>query len=321
MLFYRYLGRIEKDLWNSHSALNKEITERKNAEKMLKGYQVKLEEQVEERTENLSKTNMQLEEEVLYRKKVEKELKEFNEGLEERITERTLALKEAHETLMRKEKLSALGEMASSVGHELRNPLGVIKNAVFLFNMRKDTFEDEIIKENIKIMSREIESANKIINDLLDFTRVNTPVRISLRLNPILKESLNKSNIPPEVKIIQNFSSNLPAVSADATHITQIFLNLIENAVHAMEEGGTLTISTEVVNDNVMVSFSDTGFGIPKSDLEKIFEPLFTSNAAGTGLGLSTCYRLAEANNATITVESTEGQGAVFTVRFRTGKK
>jgi signal transduction histidine kinase len=237
------------------------------------------------------------------------------------MRKRTAELKKAHESLMRKEKLSALGEMASSVGHELRNPLGVIKNAMYFFNLKKDIFEDETIKESIKIINSEIETANKIINNLLDFTRVPSPVRISLNLNHLLREALKKSVIPPEIDVVEDLSDSLPSTAVDATQMTQIFLNLIENAVQAMEESGTLTIATRASNDYVVVTISDTGFGIPKGDLEKIFEPLFTTKTKGTGLGLSICHRLAEANNAIIEVNSTEGQGSVFTIMVEAKKK
>jgi signal transduction histidine kinase len=320
VLFYRYLGQIDTVIRISNSALNEELAGRKGAEETLKNYQKNLEAQADDRTEKLLKINEQLEIEIGDRKNIEKEIKELNENLENRMRKRTAELKKAHESLMRKEKLSALGEMASSVGHELRNPLGVIKNAMYFFNLKKDRFGDETIQESIKIINSEIETANKIINSLLDFTRVPSPVRISLNLNHLLREALKKSVIPPEINVVENLSDRLYPAAVDATQMTQIFLNLIENAVQAMEEGGTLTISTRTSNDYVVVTISDTGSGIPKCDLEKIFEPLFTSKTKGTGLGLSICHRLAEANNASIEVNSTEGQGSVFTIRVEVKK-
>ena len=320
VLFYKYLGQIDTVIRISNSALNEELAGRKRAEETLKNYQKNLEAQADDRTEKLLKINALLEIEIGDRKNIEKEIKELNENLENRIAKRTLELKKAHESLMRKEKLSALGEMASSVGHELRNPLGVIKNAMYFFNLKKDRFEDETIQESIKIINNEIETANKIINNLLDFTRVPSPVRISLNLNHLLREALKKSVIPPEIDVVEDLSDSLYQTTVDATQMTQIFLNLIENAVQAMDKGGTLTISTRASNDYVVVDISDTGSGIPKCDLEKIFEPLFTSKAKGTGLGLSICHRLAEANNAIIEVNSTEGQGSVFTIRVAAKK-
>ena len=264
---------------------DRDITERKQADKELQKYAVKLEE---------ARNNLEL-----------------------KVEQRTFELKKAHDMLVRKEKLAALGELSSSVSHELRNPLGVIKNAVYFCNMKMDTFEDEAIKENIEIIAREINIADKIISDLLDFTRCKTPVRLAIDINQLVREMLSKSLIPQNVSVVTDFSNAMTLISVDPTQVAHIFLNLIENGVQSMEEGGTLIVSTTFTDSIVKVIFADEGCGIPQSNLKMIFEPLFTTKAKGIGLGLPVSKNMAEANGGSITVESKEGKGSTFTVRFQ----
>ncbi|MCK5545556.1 MAG: HAMP domain-containing protein [Desulfobulbaceae bacterium] len=258
------------------------------------------------------------------KKRAEDELKEYATALEEarndleqKVEKRTRELKEAHEALVRKEKLAVLGQLSSGVGHELRNPLGVIKNGCYFLNMKMKTIEDEAVKDNIKIMNREINTANKIITDLLDFARIKEPVRLSTDINQLITETLSKSLIPENIIVSQDFAEDIGPVSVDPVHVGQIFLNLIENGVHAMEQGGSLTISTRVTKGATEVVFIDNGCGIPEDNLEKIFEPLFTTKVKGIGLGLAVSKSLAQVNGATILVESEEGKGSRFVVRFR----
>ncbi len=244
------------------------------------------------------------------------ELEEARNNLKHKVEERTEELKNIHEVLLRKEKLAALGELAGSVSHELRNPLGVIKNATYFLNMRMNTFKDEAIKENLKILTREINTANKIISDLLDFTREKTPVHLDVNLNKLVEEMLSKSSIPDNIKVIVELTDQIIPISIDPTQIAQVFLNLIENGLHSMEEGGTLKISTRVTDNTMDVIFADEGYGIPEDNLDKIFNPLFTTKAKGIGLGLAISKSLAEANGGSILVESDEKKGSTFTVSF-----
>ncbi|MBN1840744.1 MAG: GAF domain-containing protein [Deltaproteobacteria bacterium] len=257
------------------------------------------------------------------RKRGEEELKKFATALEEarnnleqRVEERTRELKEAHEALVRKERLAVLGQLASSVGHELRNPLGVIKNACYFLNMKIKTIEDEAVKENIKTMNCEIDTANQIITDLLDFVRIKAPVRQEVDINQLVKETLSRSLIPEDITVITDLAEHIAPVFIDPVQVGQVFLNLTQNAVQAMGEGGSLKISTRVRKGAKEVVFVDEGCGIPESNLGKIFEPLFTTKAKGIGLGLAVSKSLAEENRGTILVESEEGKGSRFTVRF-----
>ncbi len=260
---------------------------------------------------------------ITLRKQHEKELQKYaveleksRDGLEHKVEDRTLELKKAHQLLLRKEKFAVLGELAGSVSHELRNPLGVIKNAVYFLNMKMDTAKDEAIKENLTILTREINTANKIISDLLDFTRDKSPVRLDINLNPLVKEMLSKSLMPNNIKVITDLTESMVPIAIDPTQVAQVFLNLIENGFQAMEEGGTLKVSTRVIDSTIEVSFADEGCGIPEGNLEKIFDPLFTTKTKGIGLGLAISKSMVEANGGSISVESDGEKGSTFTVRF-----
>lgn len=245
-------------------------------------------------------------------------LEEARTNLEQKIQERTKELKEAHEALIRKERLAVLGQLSSGVAHEVRNPLGVIKNACYFLNMKMETIQDEAVKDNITIMNREIDTANRIIADLLDFARIKKPLLQGTDLNELVTEAVSKSSMPANITVITNLDESIPPIAIDPIQIGQVFLNLIENAVHAMDKGGTLTIFTRTTEGKIEVVFSDDGCGIPKENLKKIFEPLFTTKARGIGLGLAVSKGLAKVNGADIVVKSEEGKGSRFVVRFDT---
>jgi PAS domain S-box-containing protein len=244
------------------------------------------------------------------------QLVQIRNSLENKVEERTRELKDAHVKLLRKERASVLGQLSIAVSHELRNPLGVISNAVYYFNMKKDSFEDPNVRENIDIISREIKTANKIITDILNFSRDNTPVRLESNINQLVQEMLLRAATPDKVQVVTVFDEDIPLVAIDPTQVAQIFLNLLENAVDAMDHAGTIWVATRRHEKTIEVIFVDDGPGISENDLENIFEPLFTTRAKGIGLGLAIAKNLAEANNAKISVKSKKGEGAVFIVTF-----
>jgi len=232
----------------------------------------------------------------------------------EDITER----KEMQKRLLRSEKLVVLGRLAGGVGHELRNPLGAIKNAAYFLRMILAERElDPEVEETLGILEREVNRSECIIGDLLDFARARPPVRRKVVLNDVVQESLSSAKIPEGVEAVEQLDEGLPAILADPEQLDQALGNLIHNAVQAMPDGGRLVVQTEREDREwLTVSIADTGVGIPEENLEKIFEPLFTTRARGIGLGLAIVKTLVEGHGGEIEVESAVGEGSTFTVRL-----
>jgi signal transduction histidine kinase len=243
-------------------------------------------------------------------------LRRTSAELESRVEERTRELRDAHEGLVRAERLALIGQLAGGVGHELRNPLGGIGNAVYYLRMRLGGDTDPKIQKHLGILDAEVRRANKIVTDLLDFSRVKEPTRAPAQLNAIVTDILGRQPAAPTIAIQCALDDALPPVQVDADQVGQVLLNLILNAIEAMPTGGALTIQTEATTEAVVARVTDSGAGIPPGNLEKIFQPLFTTKTKGIGLGLAVSRRLTEANGGTLTVESRPGQGSTFTVTF-----
>jgi signal transduction histidine kinase len=244
-------------------------------------------------------------------------LRKTSEELESRVEARTRELGEAHEELARKERLALLGQLAGGVGHELRNPLGAIGNAAYYLRMRLGDAADAKVGKHLGILDGEVRRANKIVSDLLDFSRVKQPKRVPTHVSNIVADALARQPRPDTVRLELALPDALPAVAVDPDQVGQVFLNLVINAIEAMPDGGALTVRSEARGDSVITSVSDTGHGIPPENLEKIFQPLFTTKTKGIGLGLAVSRRLVEANGGTLTVSSEVGHGATFSVAFR----
>jgi len=224
------------------------------------------------------------------------------------------ALHEAQEELVRKEKLATLGQLAGGVGHELRNPLGVIKNAVYYLNMVLPA--DEKVRKHLGILDREVASADRIVTELLDFARAKAPEREAVGLGTIVQTALDRLLLPEAVTIQLQLDESIPPALIDPQQVGQIVLNFLLNAVQAMPEGGRVTVSTGEDRQGVFAAVEDTGAGIPPENLARIFQPLFTTKAKGIGLGLALARDLADANGGRIIVDSTVGRGSRFAVHF-----
>lgn len=223
--------------------------------------------------------------------------------------------------LIRSERLAAVGELASGVGHELRNPLNVIRNCVYLLHMTLADKADEETLNTLKLLDKQIDISNRIVTDLLDFTRIKPPSLAKVDLNNLLKESLSWVEIPENVAVIANLNGNSPRIMADAEQVSRAFANIISNAVQAITGKGELRISTGIEDGLAWVKFEDTGCGIPEQNMPRIFEPLFTTKPKGIGLGLAITKRLVDQNSGIIEVKSQVAKGTTFTVRLPTQKR
>jgi signal transduction histidine kinase len=267
--------------------------------------------------------------ELTERKRIEQEVFMLNAFLEKRVEERTHELNEAQEQLVRKEKLATLGMLAGSVGHELRNPLGVINSSIYYLDLVQQQ-ADEKIKQHHAMIQQEVRNADKIISDLLDFGRNINADRELVSVPEIVQSSLKRFPVPAALKVMLELPTDLPKVFADPRQVEQILGNLTTNACQVMitesssMEGftdGVLTISARKQKEMVEISVKDTGPGIPPENMEKLFEPLFTTKTKGIGLGLAVSRKLAEANGGWMDVDSSPGMGSTFSVYLPVGEK
>jgi PAS domain S-box-containing protein len=249
---------------------------------------------------------------VTERRQMEEELRRHSEHLEELVKERTLELRNA-------ERLATIGETATMVGHDLRNPLQVIIGTLYLArenlnNISCPRDEKQKIEKLFTRIGQEIRYIDKIISDLRDYAR---PTKVELEetnISDVINETLSSLTIPDAIKVSVTISESFPKLMVDPTLMRRVFTNLILNAIQAMPSEGLLRIEAFEKGEAVFINVQDTGVGIAKENLPKLFQPLFTTKAKGQGFGLAVCKKLLELHGAKITVESEVGKGSTFTI-------
>lgn len=229
------------------------------------------------------------------------------------ITQNITERRRLEKQLLKSERLAAIGELATMVGHDLRNPLTGINGAAYYVRMKLGPKMDKKVNEMLELIEKDIQYSNKIINDLLDFSRDIRLARARVTIKSLVEETLAKMKIPKKVEIV-NLTEGAPEVSVDANQIQRVFFNIIKNAVDAMPRGGRLEIKSEKVDDVLKIAFRDTGVGISKENLSRLGSPLFTTKAKGVGMGLAICKRLTEAHGGSVSIESKEKAGTCVTV-------
>ena len=238
----------------------------------------------------------------------------------ERLQRALETLRETQDQLVQAERLAAVGRLAASVAHELRNPLMVMRNALYFLDRVVSSDEEQdpdTLRRYFAKLDGEIDRQNKIINDLLYFSR-NRPRRLSrVDMNALVGETLLRVEMPESVTVIKDLAPDLVSISADADQIQQVLVNLVGNAVQAMPDGGTLTARTaDADGEWVVFQVEDTGCGIDDEQREKLFEPFFTTKENGIGLGLSVTKSIVEGHRGEISVSSSLGEGSEFTVKL-----
>ena len=304
-----YNQRLIEKLEQKMLKLELEVKSREKLQSELQIAHQELEERVKQRTAELVQTNDQLTNEIAKRAETESRLEIV-------VQERSKELSDAQDKIIRSEKLAAIGTLASGVGHELRNPLGVIKASAYFLKMKLGDNLDEKIIKHIQILDIAVADSDKIITDLLDFARPGNTNLMELDINYVIENTTQSIKVPKSVNISYALADNLPMINADPDQIKQIFNNLISNAIQAMPDGGKLAITSIKNGKHIDISVAGTGQGIKQDDLDKIFEPLFTTKSKGIGLGLSLVKTLLVRQGGSISASSKLAKGTTFTVKL-----
>jgi two-component system, NtrC family, sensor histidine kinase HydH len=234
-----------------------------------------------------------------------------------KLKDQTDILFQAEEQLRRADRLCALGELSASMAHEIRNPLGSIKGAVEI--LRDDYGPDDAKYEFIQILLKETDRLNHIVQEFLGFARPKQPELQQADLNEAIESVLALTAQEAKkagVKVEKSLDTAIGMRGLDVGLLRQAFLNLVLNAIQAMDNGGVLTIKSRLQGDAVEITIADTGVGISEENRKKLFSPFFTTKKNGTGLGLAITYRIIENHRGTINVASKPGKGSTFTVKI-----
>jgi signal transduction histidine kinase len=244
----------------------------------------------------------------------------------ELVADRTAELREsltqlenAQLQLVRGERLAAVGQLASTVGHELRNPLGVISNALYLIRMSVGPDPDVRQERYLAIAEREVGAATLIVSDLLEYARGRAPIVGPVDLPALIDEAIEVAPPVTGVNLTWPRPQDLPTVAADRDQLRQVLLNVINNAYDAMPDGGELAIGCGVRDGHVDLIITDTGMGMDEATRARLFEPFFTTKARGVGLGMAVTEQVVLAHHGAITVDSAPGVGTTFVVSLPTG--
>ncbi|MEE8465332.1 MAG: ATP-binding protein, partial [Dehalococcoidia bacterium] len=255
------------------------------------------------------------------------QLEQANRNLEMRVFERTEELEEANAQLLEAqnqlihtEKLAAIGELSAGVAHDLRSPLGAIRNGVYFVKARLaksgQLATEARVSESLEIMDECVTQCDKIIGDLLFFTRISPPTYSKVVLGRVLESAVGGMETPKGMTVVKEFGDEDVELQADHDQLVRVFSNLAMNAQEAMPEGGVLTIGVKRVGPSAEVTFTDTGTGMSPDELERLFDPLYTTKIKGAGLGLAVCHQIVTKHNGRLEVVSQVGVGTTFTVKL-----
>jgi len=249
----------------------------------------------------------------------------YLEYLEEIVESRTSQLKQIQKRLLEAERMAAIGETAAMIGHDIRNPLQVIFNTLYLAMRKIDAIdtsskEKNQVKKMLEKIHRQADYIKRMISDLQDYAKGITPELVKFDLHVLLRETLSSTTIPENIDVILDIKEDFPQILVDPILMKRVLTNIIKNAVEAMPEGGKIRINATLKGNTALIEVEDTGIGISKENISEIFQPFFTTKPRGLGLGLAVCKKLMEAQGGKITVKSEVRRGARFTIEIPIGK-
>ncbi len=250
----------------------------------------------------------------------EKDGELYTDGVFSDITEH----KRMEEMLRRSERMAVIGETAAMVGHDLRNPLQTMLGRLYLAKKLMTRWSQSHDETAIRVdlektfgeFERLVQYMNKIVSDLQDYARPLTPKLVATDPKMLIEDCLSTVTVPENLRVSVQIDSDIPKISVDSALMTRVLTNLITNAIQAMPSGGQLAIRISKTVETVLISIQDTGEGIPREMLNKIFTPLCTTKARGMGLGLAVSERIVKAHGGTINVESEVSKGSTFLVKL-----
>ena len=239
-------------------------------------------------------------------------------GVQVLMEKQRRADEEAREFSLRQEQLQATGRLAAEIAHQLKNPLGIINNAAF--TLQRTVKEGKTITQQIRIIREEVDRSDRIITELMGYARLSEGQVEKLSITEELDRAIDQV-FPPgaiyDVKINREYGAALPAILAQRGHLSEVFVNLLQNAREAMNGEGRIDVTAHYGEDySIVVTIADNGPGIPPEKQSKIFEPYFTTKERGTGLGLAIVKHNTELYNGTVEVESKAGKGTLFRVKL-----
>ena len=259
---------------------------------------------------------------ITARRRAEARIERHNEELQQAVQETTREMEALMARMVRQEKLAVIGQLAGSIAHELRNPLSVLKQALFLLSRLHQggrlASTNPKIPDYIQLMDAEIDTAEGVISQLLAFARSTPPSPQWLDLRDLLDDVLRQRPLGEDMRVRMIFAPHSHQLYADPWCMQHVLLNLLRNAAAACEDEGRVTIHARVdeAAHQYRISIRDTGHGIPDDEIQHVFDPLYTRKIRGTGLGLSLCQQLIEQQGGSITVESQEGHGTTIDLRL-----
>ncbi|HTZ19160.1 MAG TPA: ATP-binding protein, partial [Dissulfurispiraceae bacterium] len=223
-------------------------------------------------------------------------------------------IKKMEEQMSNSEKLASIGRLAAGIAHEIGNPL----TSVFSFvQILRELEQDDFKKDSLQTIYFHINRISETLKQLSGFSKMPAAEPSECQVNDVIETSIHLIQFDKRAKdisIVKELSPTLPLAVVDANQLSQVFVNLVLNAIDAMPEGGALTVRSYVTDSSVTIQFADTGVGMPKERLMKIFDPFYTTKEKGTGLGLAVSYNIIKKMNGIISVDSELGKGTTFTI-------